>query len=109
MYNFKRMIVCLDSDLNSGKYIQKTSYICGGVVYEIVGRASGMVLEGIGEVGERAIEGHAAGVYGAGFAVASLTGQVEGWFGSDKELIDVKESKINYSQVFVYFCLILVY
>ena len=42
--------------------------------YNIAGRARGMVLNGIGEVGDRASEGQAIDVYGAGLAVGSLAG-----------------------------------
>ena len=42
---------------------------------EVAGGAGGMGVDGIGEVGERASEGQAAGVYGAGFTVGSLAGK----------------------------------
>ena len=41
-------------------------------VDELAGGASGMGVDGIGEVGDRASEGQATGVYGAGFIVESL-------------------------------------
>ena len=52
------------------------------------------VVDGIGEVGDRASEGHDAGVYGAGFTAGSLAGKGgRGGTGnkvsSDKELIEV--------------------
>ena len=42
---------------------------------EVAGGAGGMGVDGIGEVGDRASEGQAAGVYGAGFTVGSLAGK----------------------------------
>ena len=44
----------------------------GEEVNEIAERASGMDVDKIGEVDDRASEGHAAGVYGAGFIAGSL-------------------------------------
>ena len=44
-------------------------------VEEIAGGASGMRVDGIGEVGDRASERQAAGVYGVGFTVGSLVGK----------------------------------
>ena len=41
-------------------------------VGEVAGGASSMGLDGIGEVGDRASERQAAGVYWTGFAAASL-------------------------------------
>jgi hypothetical protein len=45
----------------------------GEEVDEVAGGASGMGVDRIGEVGDRAIRGQAVGVYGAGFTVGSLT------------------------------------
>ena len=41
-------------------------------VVEVSGGASGMGVDRIGEVGDWASEGQAAGVYGAGFTAGSL-------------------------------------
>ena len=57
-----------------------------------------MGVDGIGEVGDRASEGQAAGVYGAGFAAGSLSGKgARGgtrWMGNkvifDKELMEFR-------------------
>ena len=46
----------------------------GEEVDEVAGGASGMGVDRIGEVGDRASEGQAAGVYGAGFTAGSLAG-----------------------------------
>ena len=47
----------------------------GKEVDEVAGGASGMGVDGIGELGDRASEGQAAGVYGAGFTAGSLAGK----------------------------------
>ena len=68
-----------------------------GASEEVAGRASGMDLDRIGEVGDQASEGQAAGVYGAGFTAGSLArkGAKIGTRGmgnkvsSDKELMEV--------------------
>ena len=44
-----------------------------GAGEEVAGGANG--IDGIGEVGDRASEGQAAGVYGAGFTAGSLAGK----------------------------------
>ena len=44
----------------------------GEEVDEVAGGAGGMSVDGIGEVGDRTGEGHAAGVYGAGFTAGSV-------------------------------------
>ena len=44
-------------------------------VDKVAGGASGMGVDGIGEVGDRASEGQAAGVYGAGFTAGSMAGK----------------------------------
>ena len=44
----------------------------GEEVDEVAGGASGMGVDGIGEVGDRASERQAAWVYGAGFTAGSL-------------------------------------
>ena len=41
-------------------------------VDEVAGGASGMGMDSIGEVGDRASEGQAAGMYVAGFTAGSL-------------------------------------
>ena len=42
---------------------------------EVAGGAGGMGVDGIGDVGDRASEGQAAGVFGAGFTVGSKAGK----------------------------------
>ena len=44
----------------------------GKEVDDIAQGAGGMGVDGIGEVGDRASEGQAAGVYGTGFTAGSL-------------------------------------
>ena len=44
----------------------------GEEVDEVAGRVSDMSVDRIGEVRDRASEGHAAGVYGAGFTAGPL-------------------------------------
>ena len=65
-------------------------------VHKVAGGAGGMGADRIGEVGDRASEGQAAGVYGAGFTAGPLTrkgarGGLRGMgnkVSSDKELMD---------------------
>ena len=47
----------------------------GDKISQVAGKASNMRLYGIGEVGNRASEGQAAGVYGAGFTAGSMAGK----------------------------------
>ena len=47
----------------------------GEEVDEAAGGAGGTGMDGIGEVGDRASEGQAAGVYGAGFTAGSMAGK----------------------------------
>ena len=47
----------------------------GEEVDDVAGGAGGMDVDGIGEVGDRASEGQAAGVYGAGFTAGSMAGK----------------------------------
>jgi hypothetical protein len=60
---------------SSGQTIFSLSHIegitlgTGEEIDEVAGGASGMSVDRIGEVGNRASEGQAAGVYGAGFQV----------------------------------------
>ena len=44
-------------------------------MYEVAVKANGKGLDGIGEVGDKACEGQAAGVYGAGFTARSMAGK----------------------------------
>ena len=44
-------------------------------VDEVAGGPSGMGVDGIGEVGDRASEGQATGVYEAGFTAGSMAGK----------------------------------
>ena len=68
-----------------------------------------MGVDGIGEVGDRASEGQAAGVYGAGFTAGSLAGKGArgGKWGMgnkisfDKELMEVIISKLIKITMFV--------
>ena len=66
---------------SSGQTISSLTHIvgitlsAGEEVDEVAGGAGGMGLDGIGEVGDRASEGQAAGVYGAGLTVGSLAGK----------------------------------
>ena len=48
-------------------HIEGITLGAGEEVDEVAGGASGMGVDGIGEVGNRASEGQRAGVYGAGF------------------------------------------
>ena len=43
----------------------------GEEIYEVSGRASGKILDGIGEIGDSASEVKAVEVYGAGFSADS--------------------------------------
>jgi hypothetical protein len=45
----------------------------GEVIEQVAGGGSGMGVDGAGEVGDRAREGQAAGVYRTGFTAGSLT------------------------------------
>ena len=91
---------------NKGKLIQTISSLAhiegitlgaGEEVDEVAGEASGMGVDGIGEVGDRASEGQAAGVFGADFTAGSLArkgarGGLRGMankVSSDKELTEV--------------------
>ena len=57
----------------------------GGEVDEIAGGESGMGVDVIVEVGGRAREGQAAGVYGAGFTGVSGRETNQGWDEKDGE------------------------
>ena len=56
-------------------HIEGITLSAGEEVDEVAGGAGGMGVDGIGEVGDRASEGQAAGVYGAGFTAGSLAGK----------------------------------
>ena len=79
-------------------YIEGITLGAGEEVDEVAGGASGMGVDGIGEFGDRASEGQAAGVYGAGFTAGSLAGKGDrgGTRGTgnkvsfDKELLEVR-------------------
>ena len=64
---------------SSGQTISSLAHIegitlgAGEEVDEVAGGAGG--VDGIGEVGDRASEGQAAGVYGAGFTAGSMAGK----------------------------------
>jgi hypothetical protein len=78
-------------------HIEGITLIAGEEVDEVAGGASGMGVDRIGEVGDRASEGNAAGVYGTGFTEGSLArkaarGGTRGTgnkVSSDKELTEV--------------------
>ena len=53
-------------------HIEGITLGAGEEVDEVAGGAGGMDADGIGEIGDRASEGQAAGVYGAGFTAGSL-------------------------------------
>ena len=53
-------------------HIESFTLGAGEEVDEVCGGASGMGVDMIGEVGGRASEGQAAGVYGTGFTARSL-------------------------------------
>ena len=53
-------------------HIEGITLGAGEEVDEVAGGAGGMGVDRIGEVGNRASQGQAAGVYGAGFTVESL-------------------------------------
>ena len=81
----------------SSAHLKGITLGAGEEVYEVAGGASGLGVDRIGEVGDRANEGEGAGVYGAGFTVGSLAGKgTRGgmrWTGNkvsfDKELMEV--------------------
>jgi hypothetical protein len=56
-------------------HIEGITLGAGEEVDEVAGGASGMSVDGIGEVGDRASEGQAAEVYGTGFTVESQAGK----------------------------------
>ena len=64
--------------IHSGQIVFSLSHIEGITLGEgeeadeVDGGASGMGVDRIGEVGDRTGEGHAAGVYGAGFTAGSV-------------------------------------
>ena len=64
---------------SSGQTISSLAHIEGITlsaseeVNEVAGGAGGMGVDGIGEVGDRASEEQAAGVYGAGYVILCLT------------------------------------
>ena len=78
-------------------HIEGITLGAGEEVDEVAGGASGMGVDGIGEVGGWASEGQAAGMYGAGFTAGSLAGKGarDGMRGTgnkvsfDKELMEV--------------------
>ena len=55
--------------------IEGITLSAGEEVDEVAGGAGGMGVDGIGEVGDRASEGQAVGVYGAGFTAGSMAGK----------------------------------
>ena len=59
--------------------IEGITLYAGEEVDEVAGGACGMGVDGISEVGDRASEGQAAGVYGAGFTAGS-----KGWDEGDR-------------------------
>ena len=61
--------------ISSLTHIEGITLSAGEEVDEVAGGAGVMGVDGIGEVGDMASEGQAAGVYGAGFTVASLAGK----------------------------------
>ena len=83
--------------ISSLAHIKRITLGAGEEVDEVVGGASGMGVDGIGEVGDRASEGQAAGLYGAGFTAWYLAGKgarggmrgMENKVGFDKELMEV--------------------
>ena len=61
---------------SNGQIISSLAHIGAGAgeeVDEVAGGAGDMGVDGIVEVGDRASEGQAAGVYGAGFTAGSMT------------------------------------
>ena len=56
-------------------HIEGITLGAGEEVDEVAGGAGGMGVDGIVEVGDRASEGQAAGVYGAGFTAGSMAGK----------------------------------
>ena len=79
---------------SSGKTIFSFTHIevitlgVGEELDEVAGGAGGMGVDGIGEVGDRASEGQAAGVYGAGFTAGSMAGKSSRGGTGDKVSID---------------------
>ena len=65
----------------------------GEEVDEVAGGASGMVVDSIGEIGDRASEGQAAGLCGTGFTPGSLArkGARGGMRGTGNKVIYDKE------------------
>ena len=63
------------------------------MVDKVAGSASGMGVDRIGEIGDRASEGQCAGVYGAGFTVGSQTrkGARGGTRGTEKKVSSDKK------------------
>ena len=61
--------------ISSLAHIEGITLSAGVEVHEVAGGVGGMGVDGIGEVGDRASEGQAAGVYGAGFTAGSLAGK----------------------------------
>ena len=61
--------------ISSLAHIEGITLSAGEEVDEVAGGAGGMGVDGIGEVGDRASEGQAAGVYGAGFTEGSMAGK----------------------------------
>ena len=53
-------------------HIEGITLGAGEEVDEVAGGASGMGVDGRGEIGDRGSEGQAAGVYGTGFTTRSL-------------------------------------
>ena len=84
--------------ISSLAHIEGITLSAGEEVDEVAGGASGMGVNGIGEVGDWASEGQAVGVYRAGFTAGSLAGK-GAWGGMrgtgdkvsiDKELMEVR-------------------
>ena len=66
---------------SSGQTVPSRSHVEGitlGAIEEVDEVARGASVDGIGEVGDWASEGQAAGVYGAGFTAGSLAGKEPG-------------------------------
>ena len=84
-------------------HVEGITLVAGKAVYEVAGGASGMGVGRVDEVGDRASEGQAARMYGAGFTAGSLArkGAWDGMRGirnnvsSDKELMKVAPSEVN--------------
>ena len=79
-------------------HIEGIMLVAGKEVDQVAGGASGMGVDRINEVGDRASEEQAAGVYGADFTAGSLAGKGTrgGTWGTgnkvsfDKELMEVR-------------------